>query len=140
MECRRSYVHVNLCRDGERVDQSLLKKCVDVYVTLGQGSLGVYTALLEHPLFTSTAAFYQRKSQHWLASTSTPEYMTRAEASLVGEAQRVERYLHEVSESALLGVAEKELLTTHASDLLERESSGLRDMLRNDRGVDLARL
>jgi hypothetical protein len=113
---------------------------VDVYVTLGQGSLGVYTAHLEHPLFVATAAFYRRKSQHWLASTSTPEYMTRAEASLVGEAQRVERYLHEVSESALLGVAEKELLTTHASDLLDRESSGLRDMLRNDRGVDLARL
>jgi len=111
-----------------------------VFVTVGQGSLTVYASGLEAPLLAATRAYYKRKSQDWLAALSTPDYLSRAERALVAEAQRVERYLHECTESPLLAVVEQELLTAHASALLDREGSGLTDMLKHDRGADLARL
>ena len=126
--------------DGDTVDSGLLKRCTEVYVSVGQGSLSVYGDTLESPLLETSRAYYKRKSQDWLAALSAPDYLAKAEQALVSEAQRVERFLHETTESVLLAAVEQELLAAHATALLEREGSGLAEMLRNDRGVDLARL
>ena len=100
----------------------------------------MYLTRLEQPLLAATRAYYRRRSQDWLSSCSSPEFLSKAELALVAEAKRVERYLHESTESPLLEVVEEEVMAAHASDLIERESSGLVDMLRHDRGEDLARL
>lgn len=118
----------------------MIKRCVEVFVAVGQGSLTVYLSQLEQPLLAATRAYYRRCSQDWLSSCSSPEFLSKAEMALVSEAQRVERYLHESTESALLEVVEEEVMEAHITALMEREGSGLQDMLRHDRGDDLARL
>lgn len=52
----------------------------------------------------------------------------------------METYLHDTSESELLGVMEDELLAAHEMSLIEKDGSGLLFLLREGRGEDLARM
>ncbi len=56
------------------------------------------------------------------------------------EAARVAAFLNPSSEAPLLRVVERELLAVHQARLLDKESSGLRWLLRNKRKEDLARM
>ena len=58
----------------------------------------------------ATRSFYALKSQEWIVTYSTPEYLIKAERALEEEKVRVGEYLHPSSESKLLRVCLEELL------------------------------
>jgi cullin 1 len=72
-------------------------------------------------------------------SCLTSERGLQTEDVLNREAARVAGYLNPSSETPLLRVVERELLAKHINRLLDKESSGLRWLLRNKRKEDLAR-
>jgi len=57
---------------------------------------------------------------------------------LESERQRVENYLNSASENRLLGVVETEILEKRETVLLEKEGSGLRVLLANDKVIERA--
>ena len=65
-------------RDGAVVDRDLIKQCVQLFETMGMGSLDCYTADFETYLLSSTREFYARKANAWISDDPTPAYLIKA--------------------------------------------------------------
>jgi cullin 1 len=127
-------------REGSMVDKTLIKKIVELYENIGMGNLDSYTNDLETPLLDATREYYAKKREEWIVADSTPEYMIKAEKVLIEEKNRVHDYLNPVSEGKLLRVVEEEILERVEMILLEKEGSGCRVLLANDKSEDLQRM
>ena len=131
---------INQERDGEIIDKALIKSIVELYEGIGMGSLDSYSQDLEVELIQSTKEYYSRKREEWIVSDSTPEYLIKAERALNEEKTRVADYLNPASERTLLIVCEEEILEKCQSVLMEKEGSGCRVLLTNNKSVDLRRM
>ena len=131
---------INQEREGTLIDKTLIKTIVELYEKIGMNNLESYTLDLEVPLLTSTREYYSKKREEWIASDSTPDYLIKAEKVLEEEKTRVHDYLNPSSESKLLKVVEEEILQKAEKTLLEKEGSGCRVLLENDKSEDLQRM
>lgn len=125
---------------GDVVDQSLVKKVVDLFVEMGLSNTEVYSEELERPLLDATAEFYQRQSAQWVEDDSFPAFMLKAEACLAAEQARAAAYLVPRTKERLLRTVEHEVLSVHQQVMLDKDSSGLVTLLVNDAREDLSRL
>ncbi|KAJ7127630.1 Cullin [Mycena epipterygia] len=114
-------------RDGAQIDQALVKKVVDSFVSLGLDAadpnkecLDVYKDQFEAPFLTATETYYAAEASAFLNAGGTegsgniPEYLKKAEARLREEEERVVRYLHAKTRKELVGRCETVLLRAHA--------------------------
>lgn len=131
---------INDEREGKIIDKTLVKSIVELYENMGMGSLDAYNADLEEPLLNSTREYYAKKRQEWIDTDSTPDYLIKAEAAIIEEKNRVVDYLNPSSEPKLLKVCEEEILEKVEMVLLEKEGSGCRVLLANDKSEDLQRM
>eukprot|EP00607_Mallomonas_marina_P010807 CAMPEP_0182421016 /NCGR_PEP_ID=MMETSP1167-20130531/6181_1 /TAXON_ID=2988 /ORGANISM="Mallomonas Sp, Strain CCMP3275" /LENGTH=798 /DNA_ID=CAMNT_0024597697 /DNA_START=51 /DNA_END=2447 /DNA_ORIENTATION=+ len=131
---------VNQEREGSVIDRDLVRACVELYETMGMGSTDVYDSDLETPLLQSTREYYARKAQAWIQENSTPVYMEKVERALEEERERVHAYLLPATEVRLLRVLDEETLEKCQMELLEKEGSGARVLLANEKSEDLSRL
>jgi len=130
---------INEEREGRIIDKSLVKSVVELYESMGMGTLDAYNADLEDPLLASTREYYAKKREDWI-NDSTPDYLIKAEDALDEERKRVEDYLNTSSDTKILKVVEEEILEKVEMLLLEKESSGCRALLQNDKSEDLQRM
>ncbi|KAJ7347387.1 ubiquitin-protein ligase [Mycena albidolilacea] len=114
-------------RDGASIDQALVKKVVDSFVSLGLDAtdpnkecLDVYKEQFEAPFLAATEAYYAAEATAFLdaggaeGSGNIPEYLKKAEGRLREEEERVVRYLHAKTRKELVGKCESVLLRAHA--------------------------
>lgn len=127
-------------RDGEIIKKDLIKNTVKLYEAMGMGSLDAYKADLESKLLESTRAYYAKKREEWIVTDSTPEYLIKAEQVLTEESNRVKEYLNRGTEAKLLEAVEDEILQKVQKQLLEKEGSGCKVLLANDKSEDLQRM
>ncbi|KAG9313519.1 Cullin [Chiua virens] len=122
--------------NGESIDQGLVKKVVDSFVSLGldesdinKASLDVYKKHLATPFLEATEKYYQQESEAFLAESSVSDYLKKAEERLREE----EGHRPENSSSA------------NASTVLIRQHSELmwesfQNLLDFDKDEDLQRM
>ncbi|CAH1431725.1 unnamed protein product [Lactuca virosa] len=127
-------------REGEQIDRALLKNVLGIYVEIGMGQMDFYEKDFETDMLVDSAGYYSRKASNWIVEDSCPDYMLKAEDCLRREKERVAHYLHSSSESKLLERVQNELLVVYSSQLLEKEHSGCRTLLRDDKVDDLSRM
>ncbi|OMP06647.1 hypothetical protein COLO4_07999 [Corchorus olitorius] len=132
-------------REGEQIDRALLKNVLDIFVEIGMGQMDRYEEDFEAHMLEDTGAYYSRKASSWIEEDSCPDYMLKASAlvaeeCLKKERDRVSHYLHSSSETKLSEKVQNELLVTHANQLLDKENSGCRALLRDDKVEDLSRM
>ncbi|KAL1318020.1 hypothetical protein HN51_070265 [Arachis hypogaea] len=127
-------------REGEQIDRSLLKNVLDIFVEIGMGEMDQYEQDFEVQMLEDTADYYKSKATNWIEVDSCPDYMLKAEDCLRRERERVTHYLHSSTEQKLVEKVQHELLVTHANQLLEKEHSGVRALLRDDKVEDLSRM
>lgn len=127
-------------RSGESIDRSLLKEVLEIFVEMGMGKLDVYTAEWETPFLEDTGEFYRRTSATWAEEDSFPDFMIKADTSIMAELDRAGQYLNPQTQERLLRVCEKEVLINHQTKMLEKENSGLVALLRHNKTDDLQRL
>ncbi|XP_071698690.1 cullin-1-like [Rutidosis leptorrhynchoides] len=127
-------------REGEQIDRALLKNVLDIYVEIGMGQMDHYENDFETFMLSDSAAYYSRKASNWIVDFSCPEYMLKAEDCLKKEKERVLNYLHLSSDPKLIENVQNELLVVYSSQLLEKEHSGCRTLLRDDKVDDLSRM
>ncbi|KAH0637036.1 cullin-1-like [Solanum tuberosum] len=127
-------------REGEQIDRGLLKNVLDIFVGIGMGEMEYYENDFEDAMLKDTAAYYSRKASSWIVEDSCPDYMLKAEECLKKEKDRVSHYLHVLSETKLLEKVQNELLVVYTNQLLEKEHSGCRVLLRDDKVEDLSRM
>jgi cullin 1 len=130
---------INEEREGMIIDKSLIKSIVELYESMGMGTLDSYCTDLEEPLLVNTREYYGQKRTEWI-NDSTPDYLIKAENALQEERARVGDYLNSNTETKLLRVLEEEILEAVETTLLEKESSGCRALLQNDKSEDLQRM
>lgn len=127
-------------RNGEIIDTTLMRNCVEIFEVMGMKSLDVYQTQLEAELVDVSATYYERKSKAWLSEDSTPVYLQKVDDALQGERSRVARYLHKTTEPKLIKRLEAVLLEVPQKELIERENSGVIALLKYDKLDDLARM
>ncbi|XP_057485719.1 cullin-1-like isoform X2 [Actinidia eriantha] len=91
-------------REGEPIDQALVKNVLDIYVEIGEGSMKYYVKDFEEAMLIDTTSFYSHKASIWIASESYKDYMVKVEESLKHEKDRVSCYLQQKSQYKLLEV------------------------------------
>ncbi|KAB1214022.1 Cullin-1 [Morella rubra] len=89
-------------REGEQIDQALLKNVLDIFVEIGMGQMDHYENDFEAAMLEDTAAYYSRKASVWILEDSCPDYKNKAEECLKREKERVSHYLHSSTEPKLL--------------------------------------
>lgn len=97
-------------RNGEDIDRSRLAVSVKVFEDMGLGKMTVYEKIFEDKLLEATSLFYKGKSQDWIASDTTPQYLKKSEQALKDEEERVKHYLNPSTKPKLLRKVEVELL------------------------------
>lgn len=130
-------------RNGETIDQGLVKKVVDSFVSLGldesdtnKGSLDVYKEHFEKPFIAATELYYKTESEAFLAENSVSDYLKKAEERLKEEEDRVERYLNTSTRKTLISKCEQVLIREHAETMREE----FQKLLDFDKDEDLQRM
>ena len=130
-------------RNGEIIDQGLVKKVVDSFVSMGLDNsdpnkecLDVYKEQFETPFIAATEQYYKKESETFLAENSVPDYLKKAEERLREEENRVERYLHAKTRKELISKCENVLIRAHGEVLWE----SFQNLLDFDRDEDLQRM
>lgn len=130
-------------RNGETINQGLVKKVVDSFVSLGldetdtnKACLDVYREHFEGPFITATEKFYKQESESFLAEHSVSEYLKKAEERLKEEEDRVDRYLNTQTRKALIGKCEHVLIREHAPLMWD----SFENLLDFDKDEDLQRM
>ncbi|KAI5316119.1 PREDICTED: cullin-1 [Prunus dulcis] len=127
-------------REGEQIDRALLKNVIDIFVEIGMGHMDAYEGDFEAYMLGDSGEYYSRKASNWILEDSCPDYMLKAEECLKREKERVSHYLHSSSEQKLVEKVQHELLVVYATQLLDKEHSGCRALLRDDKVEDLSRI
>ncbi|KAJ0988374.1 hypothetical protein J5N97_006730 [Dioscorea zingiberensis] len=130
-------------RDGMKIDRDLVNGVRDIFVELGKGSMDLYEKDFEQPMLDDARDYYSRKASMWISECSCPEFMVKVEESLIREEERGRCYMHPIcstTEKKLVSRVENELLVVHETELLVKEGSGLKSLLRDNKVDDLARM
>ncbi|KAH9604161.1 hypothetical protein KSS87_010501 [Heliosperma pusillum] len=133
---------IDVEREGGQIDRALLKNVLDIYVDIGMGPMEYYDNDFETPMLEDTAAYYSRKASCWILEDSSFNLFMamQSEECLKKEKDRVDHYLHSNSEQKLLEKVQNELLLVFENQLLEKENSGCRALLKDDKVDDLSRM
>ncbi|PKI84553.1 ubiquitin ligase (cullin) of SCF [Malassezia vespertilionis] len=134
---------IQLQRDGEVVQSTLLKSVLDSFVSLGiddtdatRVNLDVYRTYFQQAFLDATEAHYKAESDAFLAQNSVTDYMRKADVRLKEEADRIEMYLHPTTQRQLMEVCRHQLLTKHSQLLWDQFGA----LLENEMTVDLSRM
>lgn len=130
-------------RNGDTIDQGLVKKVVDSFVSLGlddtdtnKACLDIYKEHFETPFIEATEKYYKQESESYLAENSVSDYLKKAEERLREEEDRVERYMNTQTRKALISKCEHVLIREHADRMWEN----FQDLLDYDKDEDLQRM
>ncbi|RSH81909.1 uncharacterized protein EHS24_008106 [Apiotrichum porosum] len=134
---------IELQRNGESIDNGLLKKVIESYVALGiddadaqRQNLDVYNECFQKYFIQATDKYYAAESAAFVTANSVPDYMKKAEDRLQEEGDRINLYLHDSTRRELKEKCELVLIQAH-QELLWEEFQSLLDA---DRESDLARM
>jgi cullin 1 len=130
-------------RNGETIDQGLVKKVVDSFVSLGLDNadpnkecLDVYKEQFETSFIHTTEDYYKKESETFLVENSVPDYLKKAEERLREEENRVERYLHTKTRKELINKCETVLIREHGELMWD----SFQNLLDFDQDEDLQRM
>jgi len=130
-------------RNGETIDQGLVKKVVDSFVSLGldesdinKVSYEVYKEHFEVPFLEATEKYYRQESEAFLAGNTVADYLKKAEERLREEEDRVERYLNSNTRKGLISKCEHVLIREHSELMWEN----FQELLDYDKDEDLQRM
>ncbi len=131
-------------RAGEVIDHSLLKNILAMLVALGVNfnahTREVYQQDFEKHFLQATAQFYLSESQDYIVKNTCPDYLMKAEQRLKEEEERLARYLDSSTESKLISIVQKELISDKAKVLVDMENSGCIAMFKDEKLDDLKRM
>ncbi|KAK7850673.1 cullin-1 [Quercus suber] len=105
-------------REGEQVDQPLLRNVLDIFVAIGMGQMDQYENDFEAAFLKDTVAYYSQKASSWILEDSCPDYMLKVNF--------ICPYYLKV---------QHEFLSAYVTQLLEKDDSQCHALVRNDKHV-----
>eukprot|EP00123_Amoebidium_parasiticum_P008331 comp18734_c0_seq1/m.20531 comp18734_c0_seq1/g.20531 ORF comp18734_c0_seq1/g.20531 comp18734_c0_seq1/m.20531 type:complete len:758 (-) comp18734_c0_seq1:460-2733(-) len=130
-------------RNGDTINNSLLKGTVSCYVALGiadgpekSSNLGIYEHAFQKDFLESTELYYKAESDSFISNNSVSEYMKKVERRLEEEEHRVLASLHDTTREPLMERLDQVLIIKHF-DVIKAEFGKLLALEKNE---DLARM
>ena len=130
-------------RNGQEIDEGLVKKVVGSFVSLGfdeddinRVRFDVYRNHFEIPFLRATEVYYKPKSKAFLAENSISDYLKKAEEWLREEEGRVEKYFNTETRKPLIRSCMHVLIREHF-ELMYKTSQSLFD---HDGDEDIRRM
>ncbi|AES96670.1 putative cullin protein, neddylation [Medicago truncatula] len=124
-------------RAGEVVNRGLIRSITKMLIDTGPS---VYGEEFENPFLLASTEFYRAESQIFIECCGSGDYLKKAEMHLNEELDRVSHYLDPSTETKITTLVEKEMLENHMLRLIYKETSGLVNMLGDDKYEDLGRM
>ncbi|MCL7022059.1 hypothetical protein MKW94_002345 [Papaver nudicaule] len=113
---------INRERDGEEIDQTMLKSVLEIFVDLGNENetknMEYYVNDFETTFLNDTLDYYTRKASNW----TQDEYARKVVECLEKEKDRVSHYLHSSTEEKLLKVVQDVLIAPQTIACLKRNT------------------
>lgn len=133
---------INLDRDGDVIDRSLVHAIVSMLETLYEtneekDNQRLYLTVFEPAFLEATRRYYQKESQTLLRESDASNWLRHTKRRLEQEQDRCETTVSPSSAEPLAKIVEKELITAHLDEFLAMEASGLKAMVDHDRFEDL---
>eukprot|EP01107_Rhizomastix_libera_P008347 TRINITY_DN2351_c0_g1_i3.p1 TRINITY_DN2351_c0_g1~~TRINITY_DN2351_c0_g1_i3.p1 ORF type:complete len:721 (-),score=161.63 TRINITY_DN2351_c0_g1_i3:53-2215(-) len=130
-------------RNGQEVCWKLIKDSSDCFVCMGnksqntdpqqQENLSVYKTSLEQPFLQATEVYYTAEASRFMAQEGVSVFLKQFSKRIAEERERVSRYLHHSSISALHSKLAAAWVTRHKSSI----ESSFCEMLKLDSTEDL---
>lgn len=125
--------NVNKERNGELISRDLIRKVIRMLIDLDPRHLSVYREDFEMPFLIDSQIFYARETQEFLNENTSEEYLIKCVRRLNEEQERSQRIFDPTTESKLLKLLEGEWIERHAEAIVNKESSGVLCMLRDNK-------
>lgn len=119
-------------RQGDKVDRTLLKSLLRML-----SDLQIYSKAFEQKFLQSTDRLYASEGQKLMQEMEVPDYLAHVEKRLMEENDRVIHYLDFNTKPQLIHTVQKQLLSEHVSNILQK---GLEQLLNENRIQDLTLL
>lgn len=74
---------IDLEREGEQIDRTLLKSVLDILVEIGMGKMKCYEDDFEVHMLEDTVAYYSQKASNWILEDSCPDYMAKVTIAII---------------------------------------------------------
>lgn len=120
-------------RNRETIEWMDLRNACQMLITLGLGSRNYYESEFEDLFLEETADYYRRAAQNFLAENSANIYINKVNECFRDEHDRAERYLDASTETHVMKVLNRELITKNLQPIVEMANSGLIYMLNNQK-------
>lgn len=125
-------------RRGETIESLQIKNACEMLIQLGIEKRVVYEEIFELPFLERSAEFYRGESIRYLRENCASTYIREVEKRIEEESQRAKRYLDQDTESKIVEVVERELISNHMIPIVEMEYSGVVHMMREQKLNDLS--
>lgn len=119
-------------RQGDKVDRTLLKSLLRMLT-----DLQIYNKAFEQKFLQSTERLYAAEGQKLMLELEVPDYLIHVEKRLMEENERVIHYLDSNTKPQLIHTVQKQLLSEHVTNILQK---GLYQLLNENRLHDLTLL
>lgn len=119
-------------RQGDAVDRTLLKSLLRMLT-----DLQIYLKAFEEKFLVATERLYAAEGMRLMQEVEVPQYLNHVEKRLIEENERILHYLDNSTKPRLIHTVEKQLLTEHVSNILQK---GLDGLLEENRLHDLTLL
>ncbi|XP_049818266.1 cullin-4B isoform X2 [Aethina tumida] len=119
-------------RQGDNVDRTLLKSLLRMLT-----DLQIYDQAFEQKFLMSTERLYASEGQRLMQELEVPDYLAHVNKRITEENERVHHYLDPGTKYQLIHTVEKQLLSEHVTNLLQK---GLDSLLEENRTADLTLL
>lgn len=133
---------INMDRNGEIIDQNLIKQVLRMYETLAKTDQindddRLYTTVFEPEYLESSRKFFADKVGQFVDDGDVARWLHFADSCLRRETDRCQTTVSKQSEPLIISVVEDEVISKHLDKYLSQDADGVRGMLDNDLVDDL---
>lgn len=136
---------IGMERDGDVINRHLIKSCIGILDSLYENDEEnhedkLYLTMFEPEFLRVSRKFYQDECATLLRDSDCSTWLRATKKRLSEEENRCQTTILPLSTSKIAKVVEAEMISSHLSEFLSMESSGINAMIDHDRIEDLTLL
>lgn len=129
-----TFINVGYKKDVE------LKKVRGQFMWTGEKNLTEYVEIFEQTFIQKTKEYYTIKSNEWLQSLNCPEFINIALEKLESEDNIADQHMDHQTKGKLNSTLNEVIIEKHAQDVINKEGTGCKEMLKNKKLQELTKM
>lgn len=136
---------IGMERDGDVINKAIIRSCIYMLEGLYESdeeneSEKLYLTTFEPAFLNASREFYQKECTALLRDSDASTWLRQTKKRLDEEETRTQTTISMLTSQKIAKVLEAEMISSHLSEFLAMEGSGIKAMIENDRYGDLTLL